>query len=165
MAGIDEVWIQQHADFTSGVTIDGTTQEIDALPTATIYPFKTAKNVSSWTEETSTANGMMLHTQTVTLVFQKMSSAKRLRLELLAQNRSLVIFVKDKNGKIWMVGRQNGAELTTNAAGSGTAASDLNGYTVTFVAEEPVAAEALEAYTSSPFDNFTTITIGSSNNG
>lgn len=165
LAGVAKIFIQQQADFTSGVTFDATSLEIDALPTATIYPFEVAKNTGSFVESTSTANGMLMHTQTVTLVLQKMTSVKRKQLELLAANRSLVIFVQDKNNKIWMVGRQFGAELTTIEATSGSAGADLNGYTVTFVAEEPVAAEALEAYTTTPFDNFADITIGTSTIG
>jgi len=45
---------------------------------------------------------------------------------------------------------------------TGSAAADLNGYTITFVAEEPSAAEQLEAYTAIPFDNFAGITVGTS---
>jgi streptogramin lyase len=161
-AGIQRIWIQQQADFASGVTLDATTLEVDALPEATIYPFEVVKGTGGFAESTSSANGGILHTQTVTLVLNKMTSVKRKQLELLAKNRALVVFVWDKNGKIWMVGRQFGAEITTIEAATGSAAADLNGYTITFVAEEPSAAEQLEAYTAIPFDNFADITIGTS---
>lgn len=163
-AGIQRIWIQQRDDFATGVTIDATTLEVDGLPTATIYPFESEKNKGSFTESTSSANGGILHTQTVTIVLNKMTAVKRKQLELLAKNRALVVFVWDKNNKIWMVGRQYGAEVTAIEAVTGAAAADLNGYTITFVAEEPIAAEQLEQYTTEPFDNtgFAGITIGTS---
>jgi hypothetical protein len=42
---------------------------------------------------------------------------------------------------------------------TGTAKGDLNGYTITFTAEEANKAYRLESYTSLPFDNYGGITV------
>jgi hypothetical protein len=161
IGGIKKIWVQQSSDFISGVTTDGTTGEIDALPEATIYPYEVAKGTTSaFVESITTDNGNLFYTQTVTLVLQGLTAAKRKQLHLLAQNRGLVVFIQDNNNSIWMVGRTRGAEVTAREAATGAALADLNGYTVTFVAEEPSPAERLENYTTSPFDNFADITIG-----
>ena len=161
ISGVKKMWVQQQSDFASGVTTDGTTGEVDALPEATIYPYEIPKGTTSAFNETLNGeNGNLFYTQTVTLIIQKLSAAKRKQLHLLAQNRGLVIFVQDNNDNIWMVGRTRGAEVTTRDASTGAALADLNGYTVTFVAEEPSPAERLESFTTDPFDNFADITIG-----
>jgi hypothetical protein len=58
-----------------------------------------------------------------------------------------------------MVGRTDGAFLTAGTYQSGKAKGDLNGYTLTLTAEEPDQPFFLEAYTSTPFDNFVSITV------
>jgi uncharacterized protein GlcG (DUF336 family) len=77
---------------------------------------------------------------------------------LLGKNR-LVVFVQDNNDNIWMVGRMDGAEVTAASTATGVAKGDLNGYTVTFTAEEAHKAYRLESFSAVPFDNFAGITV------
>jgi hypothetical protein len=58
-----------------------------------------------------------------------------------------------------MIGRMDGAEVTAASTTTGTAKGDLNGYTITFTAEEKNKAFLLDPYTSIPFDNFVDITV------
>lgn len=161
IGGIKKIWVQQSSDFATGVTTDATSGEVDALPTATIYPYEIPKGTTSaFTETITTDNGNLFYTQTVVLVMPQLSAAKRKQLHLLAQNRGLAVFVQDNNNNIWFIGRTRGAEVSAREAATGAAVGDLNGYTVTFTAEEPTPAERLESYTTDPFDNFADITIG-----
>jgi hypothetical protein len=160
VGGIKAIYLQQLADFQTGVTVDATSGEIDALPTASIYQFTLPKHTGSFTEEvqSSVENGTIFYTQTVTATFFQLSAARRKQLEIIAKNR-LVCFVLDNNNNIWMVGKVDGAEVTAMSTATGTAKGDLNGYTITFTAEEKNKAYRLESYTTTPFDNFGSITV------
>lgn len=160
IGGIKAIYLQQHADFLSGVTIDATSEEVDALPTASIYKYTLPKHTGSFTEEvaSSVENGTIFYTQTVTATFFKLTAARRKQLDLIGKNR-LVVFVQDNNDNIWMVGRMDGAEVTAASTATGVAKGDLNGYTITFTAEEKSKAYRLESFTTNPFDNFAGITV------
>lgn len=160
VGGIKSIFLGQLEDFKTGVTIDPTSEEIDGLSTASIYQYICPKHTGSFTEEvtSSVENGTIFYTQTVTATFFKLSAARRKQLELVAKNR-LVVFVQDNNNNIWMVGKVDGAEVTAASTSTGTAKGDLNGYTITFTAEEKSKAYRLESYANDPFDNFGSITV------
>ena len=164
IGGIKAIYLQQHEDFLSGVTIDATSEEVDGLPTKTIYKYICPKHTGSFTEEvaSSVENGTIFYTQTITATFFALSAARRKQLELVAKNR-LIVFVQDNNDNIWMVGRFDGAEVTAASTATGVAKGDLNGYTITFTAEEKNKAYRLESFTSIPFDNFAGITVSTTN--
>ena len=88
-------------------------------------------------------NGTVFYTQTVNVMLQKLSSAKRLELQTVAQARP-IIFVNDSNDNWWAVGYEYGADLSTSTAGTGTALGDMNGYTLAFVHETPKRAYKLD---------------------
>ena len=160
VGGIKAIYLQQLVDFQSGVVVDPSTEEINALPTATIYQFALPKHTGNFTEEvtSSVENGTIYYTQTVTATFFKLTAARRKQLELIAKNR-LVVFVLDNNNNIWMIGKVDGAEVTAASTSTGTAKGDLNGYTITFTAEEAHKAYRLVSYTTTPFDNFGDIDV------
>ena len=160
IGGIKAIYLQQHEDFLTGVSADGNTEEIDELPSAEIYKYICPKHTGGFTEEvaSSVENGTIFYTQTVTATFFKLSAPRRKQLELLAKNR-LVVFVQDNNDNIWMVGRFDGAEVTAASTATGVAKGDLNGYTVTFTAEEAHKAYRLVSYSNLPFDNFAGIDV------
>jgi hypothetical protein len=164
IGGIKAIYLQQHADFLSGVTIDASSEEVSALPEAEIWKYICPKHTGSFTEEvaSSVENGTIFYTQTVTATFFKLTAPRRKQLELVAKNR-LVVFVQDNNDNIWMVGRMDGAEVTAMTTATGVAKGDLNGYTITFTAEEAHKAYRLESFTNTPFDNFADITVEAPN--
>jgi hypothetical protein len=87
-------------------------------------------------------NGTVFYTQTVNVMLQKLSSAKRLELQNVAQAR-VIVFVQDTNGNWWAVGYEYGADLSTATASTGTTLGDANGYTLAFVHEAAVRAYKL----------------------
>jgi hypothetical protein len=155
IGGIKAIYLQQHASFLSDVTIDAGTEEINGLPEVDVYKYICPKHTGSFNEEvaSSVENGTIFYTQTVTATFFALTAARRKQLELVAKNR-LVVFVQDNNDNIWMVGRIDGAEVTAMTTATGVAKGDLNGYTITFTAEEAHKAYRLESFTNTPFDNF-----------
>jgi hypothetical protein len=160
IGGIKAIYLQQLSDFKTGVVVDPSTEEITALPAATIYQFVLPKHTGNFTEEvqSSVENGTIFYTQTVTATFFKLTAPRRKQLELIAKNR-LVVFVLDNNDNIWMIGKVDGAEVTAASTSTGTAKGDLNGYTITFTAEEAHKAYLLDAFNAIPFDNFGDIDV------
>jgi hypothetical protein len=79
-------------------------------------------------------NGTVFYTQTVNVMLQKLSSAKRLELQNVATAR-VIVFVEDTNGNWWAVGYEYGADLSTSTAATGAVLGDMNGYTLAFVHE------------------------------
>jgi hypothetical protein len=87
-------------------------------------------------------NGTVFYTQTVNVMLHKLSAAKRLELQTVAQAR-VVAFVEDSNSNWWAVGVEYGADLSTSTAATGTALGDANGYTLAFTHESPKRAYKL----------------------
>jgi len=96
-------------------------------------------------------NGTVFYTQTVNVMLQKLSSAKRLELQNVAQAR-VIVFVEDTNGNWWAVGYEYGADLSTATGATGTVLGDMNGYTLAFTHESPKRAYVLDNAPSNILD-------------
>ena len=119
-------------------------QAIVGPPTDAFFTYELPTQTASF-EETinfNRDNGTVFYTQTVNVMLHKLSSAKRLELQNVAKAR-VVVFVLDSNDNWWAVGYENGADLSTSTAATGTALGDANGYTLAFVHEAPVRAYLL----------------------
>jgi len=130
----------------TGITLDAS-QVITAIagPTdADLYTYELPTQTGSF-EETinfNRDNGTVFYTQTVNVMIHKLSAAKRLELQSVAQAR-VIVFVEDTNGNWWAVGYEYGADLSTATAGTGTVLGDANGYTLAFTHEAAVRAYKL----------------------
>jgi hypothetical protein len=69
-----------------------------------------------------------------------MDAEKRNQILLLAQNRDLRIAFVDQQDVTWVMGLTRGAVMSASNAATGTAVADMNGYTLSFTAQEPQAA-------------------------
>lgn len=152
--GIRNMWLKERSAVT--VTHGSPIPRISTItltdPTSPFYKFEfTKKSGSNYTEETTTSDtGSTVSTQTLTLILSRREQAKRDTLMLLGKSKELAAIIEDSNGLFWYFGEYEGLIMTTNTGGSGAAKADLNGYTLTFVAEEP--SEACEV-TSSAVDD------------
>ena len=130
----------------TGITLDGS-EVITAIagPTdADLYTYELPTQTGSF-EETINFNrdaGTIFYTQTVNIMLNKLTAAKRLELQNVAQAR-VIVFVEDTNGNWWAVGYEYGADLSTSTAGTGATLGDMNGYTLSFVHETPKRAYKL----------------------
>lgn len=118
--------------------------------TGTFYEFEVAKNVASFTENTTVSqeNGTLFFEQILTFNLQQMDSKKRYELLLLAKNRKITAIFEDQQGLYWLMGDVRGGVVTANAATSGVNLADLNGYTLTITAQETHAAWNIDTPTS-----------------
>jgi hypothetical protein len=125
-------------NLVTGITLDGA-EIITAIagPTdADLYTYELPTQTGSF-EETINFNrdaGTIFYTQTVNVMLQKLSSAKRLELQNVATAR-VIVFVNDTNNNWWAVGYEYGADISTGTAATGTALGDMNGYTIAFTHE------------------------------
>lgn len=83
----------------------------------------------------SLENGTNYWTETVNLVFHKYQASQRNLLYTLAQTEVEVI-VLTQTGQYFLVGEQNGANLTASKSSVGKGFGDLNGTTLTLTAKE-----------------------------
>ena len=160
IGGVREVLIANFDDFTSGITFDAVTGEVDGLPTATIYRYVPFRNSGSYIETVNKnlESGTLYFSQEVGWTFGKLNQDMRNEFLNVAKAK-MIIFIRTNDDQILMVGSGEGSQLTAGTVQSGQQKADLMGYQVTTTAEELVPAIHLEPFTTVPFDNFAGITV------
>lgn len=135
--GLEAVWFIPYNDVTSITAASGVVSAITKASGKQFYKYQLVKNTASFTEniEGNIENGTVNYAQELTIVINKLQVNMRNEILLLAKN-NLMAVVKDKNGKYWLAGRFSGIDLTGGSGGTGTAATDRNGYTLTFSGSE-----------------------------
>ncbi len=106
-------------------------------------PNKKSSNIAN-TWGSAVETGQSSDEQVATLVFSKMSSAKLAEIEQICYDNLLVIAV-DYNELGLVCGAGEGLNVTSNAYGTGTAKTDLNGYTLTLSGSEVKHAPMLDS--------------------
>jgi hypothetical protein len=163
VGGAKTLFLGLHSDFLTGVVAGGTNDQIDELPTATLYRFEVDPSASSLslvsTINASPDNGTVFYAQVITAKYKKITALDRANFANIAASQ-LAAFVLDNNGNIFYVGKVNGADVTGGEnMNTGNALGDMSGFNITITANEPAPPYMLEAYTTEPFDNFAGITV------
>jgi len=138
----------------------------DVSGSGTFYKFELFRQTSDFSEAISSTpeNGTVFYDQTLNATFFKMQSATRNKVRVLAKNPDLKIIVETNNGSVdgigtfFLMGQENGAQLLSGTAQSGTAFGDLNGYSLTFSGQEPEPASEISGSDLSAV--LTGITVG-----
>ncbi len=148
LGGIKKIVLVDKANVTSFSFQEATeiVTAINALDQNEIYTYELPTQTGSF-EETinfNRDNGTVFYTQTVNVMLQKLSYAKRLELQNVATAR-VIVFVNDTNDNWWAVGYEYGADLSTSTAATGTVLGDMNGYTLAFTHEAAKRAYKLNA--------------------
>lgn len=139
VGGVAEIYITELSNKLALTASSGTITAHTLSSGKKYWTYKLEKENAEFTEveQASVENGTLFYETTLTFTIPKMSASFRNELNLLAQNR-LMIIIKDNNGKYWLMGQTNGADkVGTNEAKSGKAFGDRNGYTLSFMAKEP----------------------------
>lgn len=139
--GIAEFWFaNMPSDFAIAYDASGQASGVTGTGLAYyLYETTNAQGAASVMNDNPTvdsANGTSYFDQTATYVLNKMDSAKRNEVKLLATAK-LSIIIKDNNGAYWLMGATNGVRMTAGDNGTGTALGDRNGYSLSFQAQEP----------------------------
>lgn len=130
----------------SAIVLDSTTDEIESFTATADSIFQYDLKGSNTLETTITSDdsaGTTFMENNLTITLQKQDSATLKEIKMLAFNRPK-IFVEDRNGNLFMIGRVNGASLTSGTISSGDGLGDFNGYNLTFQAIEPLGSLHVE---------------------
>lgn len=135
VAGIVKVWV--NADYETAkssvvlVEPEGNQAKITTPAEKGWKVFNFFKNTGSMTSTLNVSdNAGSSFTTELNLTFMKQDSAKRLEMLGLLLGQCMAI-VKDANGKYWLLGWDSPVEASAGTAVTGTASTELNGYTVT----------------------------------
>lgn len=134
LAGIKNVWITYFDDVT-GKTANLTAHTISAITLSSgvnWYSYEFARNTGSLNSVLTKdeANGTRYYTNTLELLFNKLTADKHLEVMALAAEK-LAVVVEDMNGKKWFLGYDAYVSGVSTEAGTGASADDRNGYSVT----------------------------------
>jgi hypothetical protein len=130
--GIAEFWFANMVDdFAVAESATGEASSITGTG-LTYYKYETtnAQGAASVINDNPTVNdqnGTSYFDQTCTYVLNKMDTAKRNEVKMLARAK-LSVIVKDNNGIYWLMGKVNGVRMTAGDTGTGTALGDRNGH-------------------------------------
>ena len=147
LGGIKEVYIgSTNATTVFTYDADDVIDSATAAPNFFTFEQRNEQGEFVQTGQHSVENGTNFWEQSVSLIFTKNDAEDRNTLMLLAQS-TLMIIVLDQNNKYWVVGENNGADLTASTQSAGKAYGDLNGTTVSFMGKEPSPAREMDAAT------------------
>lgn len=134
--GIKSVYFIEF-DNVSGITESaGSVSAISKANGGRFYKYNLQRATGSFEAaiNASAENGTLFYTQTLNIILNKMLAATSQEIKLLGQNRLLAV-VEDRNGKYWLLGKENGLELSGGTVSSGTAMGDRNGYELNFTSD------------------------------
>lgn len=137
IGGIKAVWFIATGDVSSVAEASGVVTAITKASGKVFYKYQLVKNSSSLTENinANVQNGTVFYAQELSIILNKLQANTRNEILLLAKNNLLAV-VEDANGKYWLLGKQNGMDLTGGNGATGTAQGDRSGYTLTFSGSE-----------------------------
>jgi len=124
-------------------------------PSPVFYKYELDKEESSFNDDPTAGSnkGTFYYVPQITFILSKLDVAKRNEIRLLCRNRVVAIVeTREATPTYWAIGVTNGLDYSAGTGGSGTAAADLNGYTLTFTGMEP---EPMVNVSSSDLANIT----------
>ena len=133
VGGIKAIYVQAfNATGSVNTNGSGTVTGFTGYSASGFFEYDLTKATSSLTETltASTENGTLFYAPEITFTINKLQVLVRNELRLLARNRTIVI-VQDNNSKYWVLGADNGMEVTAGTAGTGTAFGDRSGFDIT----------------------------------
>lgn len=141
VGGVSGLWAVELGAVTGGTSTE-TAGALTALAlegSKVMFKWNFAKDSAAFMSDlnTSLENGTTFYKQTLECSFWKWETAKRNELKI-AATTPICFVVKDNNEQYWLLGMTRGMEMQSGSqATSGKLLGDKNGYTLTFVGDEP----------------------------
>lgn len=144
IGGLVEIYFIEAGNVNSVTEASGNVTAITKATGKVFRKYEQDRDTAFFVENlnSSIQNGTIFYQQELSIVCNRMQTATRNELLLLAKNR-LIAVAKDANGLFWLLGKTRFLYATGGNSGSGTASGDRNGYTFTFTAMEPNLAPTL----------------------
>jgi hypothetical protein len=110
---------------------------VTAITAGTFFRYQVRKYIAGDTgaSVSDPKTGSIANTSTFVFSLFHMSGSKQVQLELL-QSKPLVAIYTDNNGKNFILGLNNGAEVKNIDRQSGTDMGEMNGYTISIMHED-----------------------------
>lgn len=149
VGGVKTVYLTNSENITAvGTTGPSPVTQINSFTYATgglWYEFNQIQETSSltMTPNASVQNYSLFFEEILTLVFTNYNADLRYIVKSLAQN-NLVAVVELRSGEFVYIGNYTGLDISGGEGGSGIAAGDRNGFSLTFRAIEPEAPLTLD---------------------
>ena len=144
VGGLKNLYFVNYGDL-GAITYDVTNSDvIDAVAgTPDAYKYE-IKGASSFTQniQSSRDTGTTAFEQVVEVTLKKLTIADHKELKILAFGRPHVI-IEDNNGNYFLAGLEHGCDVTGGTIVTGSAMSDLSGYTLTLTGMERTPANFL----------------------
>lgn len=120
-------------------TFDSATEEITGTsavtpPSAYKYELHLGNDLTS-NINSSAENGTLFFEQVLSLTLKKLSQGDNVQIKQLSSGHPHIM-VEDQMGNFMLVGYKNGSDVSAGTAVTGNAFGDLNGYTLSFTANE-----------------------------
>ena len=139
VGGIKAVYFADYGTLGAATITAGVVSAFAGL-TYTLYKYdvKSASGLEQ-TITSSDESGTTFYEQTLTVVLTKLGALTQQELQKLIVGRAHA-FIEDNNGNFLAVGMTRGTNVTGTIS-TGVALGDLNGYTLTIMAQEPLMAQ------------------------
>jgi len=126
-------------EITDWVPVDDTTQ-------LTLYKFELKSTANSFTTaiNSSRDNGTTFFEQTLVAALKRQDVVTHKNVKLLAYGRPRIV-VRTMTDQFFLMGLDQGADVSAGEISSGAALGDFNGYSLTFTAQEELPANFLLA--------------------
>ena len=136
VGGIKTIYLANKHLLEDVTSADGVVTAITMASGSYFYRYDLRKQTSNFTEtiEASDENGTVFFEQEANIMLSKLEAQKRNEIFLIAK-ADTVLVAEDRNGKQWILGKENGLTLTGTAE-TGTAFGDMNGYQLVFTGQE-----------------------------
>ena len=107
------------------------------------YELKSTANSFNTTINTSRDNGTTFFTQTLVINLKRQDAATTKNVKLLAYGRPRIV-IRTMTDQFFLMGLDQGADVSAGEISTGAALGDFNGYSLTFTAEEELPANFLD---------------------
>lgn len=157
LGGIKRIYV---AEWTDGIWEDISSGEVSgATAGITFYTYDMTRGSGSLTQTITSdlAAGTVFFDQVCSVTFNKAATSDITEISNLVKGR-MAVLVEDNNGNWFVMGHQNGVEVSGGTAQTGTAAGDQNGFTLEFSAQDVAPAPFLALTNGAPTDTDITIT-------
>ena len=146
VGGIKKIYITELSNKASITAASGIITAFTLSAGKKFFTYELQKETSNLVENITrnSANGTTFYEQVLQFTIRKMAASLRNEIKLLAQNNVMII-VLDRNGKYWLLGENNGCEMTNSTAATGTAMGDFNGYTLNFQGMEEAPCQEVSS--------------------
>jgi len=118
---------------------------IDDASPLNLYKFELKSNSNSFVQaiESSRDNGTTFFTQTLVINLKKQDVVTTKNVKLLAYGRPRIV-VRSMTDQFFLVGLDQGADVSAGEISTGAALGDFNGYSLTFTAQEELPANFID---------------------